>query len=255
MDWHTFCEQNTLILSFLGIGGILFLARQLSAHATKKRVHASAFSIALGLAAAYLGGALKHGSCGIADLAAFSGIGVLGGSALRDFTVVAVSYGADLKEFGRHKTETAIALFVGVSLSYFSALVISLAFGYRDAKELAVIASGAVTFIVGPVTASALGVTSNVVAISIAAGVIKSVLIMLLTPLAVKKLKLDSPKAVMLYGAMLGSTSGVTAGLMAVDERLVPYGTLSTSFYMGVGCLICPTILYSLTVLMVCPQP
>ena len=247
MDGSEFAGQNSLIFSLLCVGALMLTAQFLSRKVTGGRIHPSAFSIVLGLAAAYVGGLLAHGSHGLADIAAFSSIGILGGSALRDFTAVAVSYGADIKEFWKYKGEMVGALLFGVALSYFSAIAIALLMGYRDGKELTVLAAGAVTFIVGPVTASALGVTSNVVAISIAIGVIKSIAIMLLTPVAVRRLGLASPRFVMLYGGMLGSTSGVAAGLMAVDDSLVPYGTLATSFYMGVGCLLCPTILYSLT--------
>ena len=41
------------------------------------------------------------------------------------------------------------------------------------------IGAGAVTYIVGPVTGSALGASSEVVALSVAAGLIKSMLVMI----------------------------------------------------------------------------
>lgn len=49
--------------------------------------------------------------------------------------------------------------------------------GFTDAKSLTTIGAGACTFIVGPVTGAAVGASSEVIAISIAIGVIKSVLL------------------------------------------------------------------------------
>jgi hypothetical protein len=45
---------------------------------------------------------------------------------------------------------------------------------------------------------------------------------------------------------MLGTTSGVSAGLAATDPALVPYGALTATFYTGLGCLLCPSVLYLL---------
>jgi hypothetical protein len=42
----------------------------------------------------------------------------------------------------------------------------------------------------------------------------------------------------------MGTTSGVTAGLAATDPKLVPYGALTSTFYTGLGCLLCPSILF-----------
>ena len=43
---------------------------------------------------------------------------------------------------------------------------------------------------------------------------------------------------------MIGTTSGVVAGLAATNEKLVPYGALTATFYTGLGCLLCPSIFY-----------
>jgi malonate transporter MadM subunit len=48
----------------------------------------------------------------------------------------------------------------------------------------------------------------------------------------------------MIYGGIMGTTSGVAAGLAATDEKLVPYGALTATFYTGLGCLLCPSILF-----------
>jgi hypothetical protein len=50
----------------------------------------------------------------------------------------------------------------------------------------------------------------------------------------------------MVFGGLMGTTSGVTAGLAATDPKLVPYGALTATFYTGLGCLLCPSILFLL---------
>ncbi len=42
----------------------------------------------------------------------------------------------------------------------------------------------------------------------------------------------------------MGTTSGVAGGLAATDEKLVPYGAMTATFYTGVGCLLAPSVLY-----------
>lgn len=242
-----YLTKNSLVMSFLFIGGVMLLSQCISKYLTRGRIHASAIAIIVGLFIAYIGGVVTRGSQGIADVAVFSGVGVLGGAMFRDFTIIATSFGADLDEFKKYGRLGIIALFAGVTISFLIGLVVALVYGYRDLEELTVIAAGTVSFIVGPITATALGVTSEVVAISIAAGVIKSTAIMICTPLVAKHIGLNTPKAALVYGAMLGSTSGISAGLAATDERLVPYGAMMATFYLGLGCLLCPTLLYWLT--------
>lgn len=236
--------QNSFVMSFLFIGLVMAGCELLANRLFRGRVHASAIAIFAGLVAAYIGGRLTGGSKGIADVAAFSGVGLLGGSMMRDFTIIATSYGADLNEFKKCGKSGVIALFFGVLSSFVVGMIIAIAFGFRSPDEVTVIASGAVSFIVGPVTASTLGVTSEVVAVSIAAGVVKSIAIMIGTPIVGKYIGLTTPKAAMVYGAMMGSTSGVSAGLAATDETLVPYGAMMATFYLGLGCLVCPTLFH-----------
>ena len=112
---------------------------------------------------------------------------------------------------------------------------------------MSTIAAGTVTFVVGPVTGAALGANSTVIAISIAAGLIKSIAVMLLTPMLAKKIGLTTPQAAMIYGGLMGTTSGTSAGLAATDTKLVPYGAMTATFYTGLGCLLCPSVLYSIT--------
>ena len=64
------------------------------------------------------------------------------------------------------------------------------------------------------------------------------------TPFAAKLIGLNNPKSAMIYGGLMGTTSGVAAGLAATDERLVPYGAMTATFYTGLGCLLGPSVFY-----------
>jgi malonate transporter MadM subunit len=83
-----------------------------------------------------------------------------------------------------------------------------------------------------------------VIALSVGAGLIKSVLVMIGTPLVAPMIGLDNPRSAMVYGGLMGTTSGVAGGLAATDPSLVPYGAMTATFYTGVGCLLAPSVLY-----------
>ena len=72
---------------------------------------------------------------------------------------------------------------------------------------------------------------------------------MVLTPFVAKCVGIINPKMAMIDGGLVGSISGVSTGLAATDPELVPYGTMIATFYSGFGCLLCPSILYRLTTL------
>ena len=91
---------------------------------------------------------------------------------------------------------------------------------------------------------TALGAGSEIIALSIAAGLVKSILVMLITPLVAKYIGLDNPQSAVIYGGMMGTTSGVAAGIGAVDPRLVPYGAMPATFYTGLGCLAAPSLFF-----------
>ena len=116
--------------------------------------------------------------------------------------------------------------------------------GYTDAESMTTIGAGACTYIVGPVTGSAIGASSEVIAISIATGVVKTILVTIGTPIIAKKIKLDNPHSAIVFGGLLGTTSGVVAGLAATDSKLVPYGAITATFFTGLGCLVCPSVFY-----------
>jgi hypothetical protein len=43
---------------------------------------------------------------------------------------------------------------------------------------------------------------------------------------------------------MMGTNSGVMAGLAATDPKLVPYGAMTATFYTGLGCLLGPSVVF-----------
>ncbi|MCB1212198.1 MAG: malonate transporter subunit MadM, partial [Verrucomicrobiales bacterium] len=103
---------------------------------------------------------------------------------------------------------------------------------------------GAATYIVGPVTGTAIGASSEVVALSVAAGLVKAILVMIVTPFVAKPIGLDNPRAAMIFGGLMGTNSGVMAGLAATDPKLVPYGAMTATFYTGLGCLLGPSVFF-----------
>jgi malonate transporter MadM subunit len=94
------------------------------------------------------------------------------------------------------------------------------------------------------VTGGALGASSEVIALSIGTGVVKTIAVTILTPIFAKKIGLNSPPAAIAFGGIMGTSSGVAAGLAATDVKLVPYGAVTATFYTGLGCLLCPSIFF-----------
>ena len=170
--------------------------------------------------------------------------GVLGGAMLRDFAIVATAFEVDVVEAKKAGMLGVIALAIGTVVPFVIGAVVALAFGYDDAISMATIGAGAITYIVGPVTGAALGASSPVIALSIATGVFKAVLVMIGTPFVAKYIGLDNPRSAMAFGGLMGTVSGVTGGLAATDPRLVPYGALTATFHTGIGCLVAPSVLY-----------
>ena len=204
----------------------------------------SAVAIFLGLVFAYVAGINSGGEKGLADIKGFSVMSLLGGSMFRDFAIVSTAMGASFLLIKRTGWVGVLSLFLGIFVSFIGGMALAWMFGYHDAKSLATI--GACTFIVGPVTGAAVQASSDVIALSIAAGVVKSILVTIGTPWLAPYIGLNNPNTAMIYGGMLGTTSGVSAGLAATDPALVPYGALTATFYTGLGCLLCPSVLYIL---------
>jgi len=236
--------RNGIITAFLFVGIMVWFSYFLSEKLTKGRLHGSAIAIMLGLILAYWGGVITGGNQGLADISFLSGVGILGGAMFRDFAIVATAYGINTSELKEAGLAGVLSLFIGVLLSFVVGAYIAFAFGYTDPVSMTTIGAGAVTYIVGPVTGSALGAESDVIALSVAAGLIKSMLVMILTPLVASYIGLNNPRSALIYGGLMGTTSGVAAGLAATDPKLVPYGAMTATFYTGLGCLLAPSILF-----------
>jgi len=237
------CTKNGLVFSFMLIGIITLITYKLSG-LTKGKVHGSAIAIFAGLVLAYIGGITTGGSKGLASIPMFAGVGMMGGGMFRDFAIVSTAFGADLREIKKCGMVGVVSLLMGVISSFFVGAILAYFMGYPDVVSMVTIGGGVCTFVVGPVTGAALGASSEVIAISIAAGVVKSVLVMVVTPFVKNMVGLDNPQSAMIYGGLMGTSSGVAAGLAAVDAKLVPYGAMTATFYTGTGCLLCPSILY-----------
>ncbi|MFG6150370.1 malonate transporter subunit MadM [Halobacillus sp. B23F22_1] len=240
-------SENGLIVSFAVVGITIYLSYYLSDKLTRGRIHGSAIAIIVGLVLAYIGGISTGGENGLADIGIFTGIGLMGGGMLRDFAIVATAFGANLDEIKKAGLPGIISLVVGVILSFIVGVIIAFLFGYTDPVSLTTIGAGTATYIVGPVTGTALGASSEVIALSIAAGLIKSILTMIGTPFIAKYIGLNNPRSAIVYGGLMGTTSGVAGGLAATDPKLVPYGAMTATFYTGLGCLLAPSVLFLIT--------
>ncbi len=230
------------LVGALGTVALIMLFSYGVANAMGQKRMGSAIAIVIALALAYIAGKVTGGKAGISDVAYFSGFGLLGGSMLRDYAIVSTAFGVKIDNLKKAGLPGIVALLIGVLFSFFVGAAVAIGLGYTNPVDVATIGGGAVTFIVGPVTGTALGASSEVIALSIAAGVVKSVLTMIITPLIASKIKLDNPTAAMVYGGLIGTTSGVAGGLAATDAKLVPYGAMTATFYTGLGSLLCPSL-------------
>lgn len=231
--------DSGFVFSFLLIGVVMWLSFWIGQRFTNNKIPGAAIAISIGLGLAFFGE-----KKGLADIPVFSGLAFFGGTLLRDFSIVSTAMGASFIEIKKAGRTGIASLFIGVLLTFFLGGLIGYVFGYHDPKSFATIGAGACTFIVGPITGTAVGATSDVIALSIAIGVIKSVVVTIVTPILATRIGLNNPQSAMIYGGLIGTTSGVAAGLAATDTKLVPYGALTATFYTGLGCLLCPSILY-----------
>ena len=240
---HVFVEQS-LVTAFAAVGALMLVSNLVGKRLTRGRVHGSAIAIVLGLVLAYVGGRVTGGQKGVADIPALAGIGLMGGAMLRDFAIVATAFEVDVVEARRAGILGVVALALGTVLPFVVGALTAMAFGYHDAVSITTIGAGAVTYIVGPVTGAALGADSTVMALSIATGVTKAVMVMVGTPLVARLIGLDNPRSAMAFGGLMGTVSGVAGGLAATDPKLVPYGALTATFHTGIGCLVGPSLFF-----------
>lgn len=240
-------SEEGVVTAFATVGIIMYLGHLASKYLTGGRIHGSAIAVVTGIVLAYIGGRITHGHRGIADLSAFGGFALMGGGLFRDFAVTATAFNIDIAQAKRAGWVGFTALVLGTIIPFIIGVIVARAYGYSDPVTITTIAAGCVTYIVGGVTGTALGAASPVIAIAIAIGVLKAILIMIATPIVAPYIGLDNSRTAMAYGGMMGSISGVTAGLGAVNPRLIPYGALVTTFHTGFGCLVCPSILFLMT--------
>lgn len=236
--------DNPLITAFAFIGVVVWVSNQLSRHLTRGRVAGSAIAVLAGLALAYWGGLVTGKAKGLADITQFSGLALMGGAMMRDFTIVATASEVQVAEAKKAGWLGVIALVLGTILPFIVGVCVARAFGYTDPVILTTIGAGAITYIVGPVTGAAIGAPSDIIALSIATGVVKAIMVMIFTPVLAKFMRLNNPQAAMVFGGLAGTVSGVSAGLAATDRRLVPYGALVATFHTGFGCLLGPSVLF-----------
>ena len=236
--------HNGLVTAFALVGAVVLLAGQISRRLTLGRVHGSAIAIVIGLALAWWGGKLTGGHKGLADVSLFAGVGLMGGAMFRDFAIVATAFEVQAAEARKAGLVGAVSLLLGTVLPFVVGAMVARAFGYDDAVSMTTIGAGAVTYIVGPVTGAAIGASSDVMALSIATGLVKAIIVMVGTPIAARFLRLKTPRSAMVFGGLAGTVSGVSAGLAATDRKLVPYGALVATFHTGLGCLMGPSLLF-----------
>lgn len=234
----------SLVTAFTFVGGVVWLSYVVSKRVTRGRMHGSAIAILIGLLLAYVGGVATEGDRGIADIKCLAGVGLMGGAMLRDLAIVATAFGVRLDEFLKTGISGIVSLLAGVLVSFLIGALVAYAFGYQDAVSMTTIGGGAATYIVGPVTGTALGASSEVMALSVAAGLVKSMLVMTATPFVAKWIGLDNPRSALIFGGLMGTTSGVAGGLAATDEKLVPYGAMTATFYTGLGCMLGPSVIF-----------
>lgn len=236
--------HNGLVTAFACVGVAIWLAGILSRRLTFGHVHGSAIAIMIGLGLAYFGGSMTGGQKGLADFPLLAGIGLMGGAMFRDFAIVATAFEVQASEARKAGMIGVISLLLGTLIPFAIGALIARAFGYTDAVSMTTIGAGAVTYIVGPITGAAIGASSDVMALSIATGLIKAIIVMVGTPFAAKFMGLKTPRSAMIFGGLAGTVSGVSAGLAATDRRLVPYGALVATFHTGLGCLLGPSVLF-----------
>jgi len=240
-------KSNGLVLAFALVGVVMIVSMQLSKRLTFGRVHGSAIAILIGLILAYWGGIQTGGQKGLADVSLFAGVGLMGGAMLRDFAITATAFEVQVVEARKAGMVGVAALLLGTVLPFIVGACVAWSFGYRDAVSITTIGAGAVTYIVGPVTGAAIGAPSDIMALSIATGLVKSIMVMVGTPAAARFLRLRTPRSAMVFGGLAGTVSGVSAGLAATDRALVPYGALVATFHTGLGCLLGPSLLFFAT--------
>ncbi|MFC3881283.1 malonate transporter subunit MadM [Algoriphagus namhaensis] len=237
-------DSYGLIVAFLVVGLVMYFSEIISKKIFRSKIPGSAIAIFAGLVLGYIGGVFGGGEKGLSDIPVFKGVGFMGGGMFRDFTIVATAISASFFLIKKSGLAGMISLFLGLIIFFIVGVSLGWAWGFRDPVTLTTIGAGACTYIIGPITGAALGASSDIIALSIGIGVVKTITVTIFTPILAKRIGLNSEGSAMSYGGLMGTTSGVAAGLAATDPKLVPYGAVTATFYSGLGCLICPSVFY-----------
>ena len=186
--------KNALVTALAVTGLMMYVSHLLSKYLTRGKLQSSAIAITLGLVLAYFAGVYTEGTKGISDIAIFSGFALLGGAMIRDLAIASTAFEVDVKEVKKAGKVGMIALALGCVIPFVIGVVVAWFMGYRDPVSMTTIGAGAMTYIVGPITGTAIGASSEVIALSIALGLVNSVFFIVGTPIPAKFMHLQSPR-------------------------------------------------------------
>ncbi len=245
MNYIELFIKNGFIVALAVTGVILWISSWVSKRFSNDKIPGTAIAIFTGLVLAWFGGKASGGKAGISDIPLFSGFALMGGAMFRDFTIVSTAMGARFSEMKKAGLRGMIALILGITLAFTVGAILAVAMGYHDAESITTIGAGACTFIVGPITGGAVGAPTEVIALSIAAGVIKSIAVTIGTPWVARFVGLNNPQTAMVYGGLIRYYQRC-CGRARRHQSAVPYGAITATFYTGLGCLLCPSVFYLL---------
>ena len=98
-------DKNGLVFAFLLVSTIMYASYYIGKKLTNNKIPGAAIAISVGLLIAYFGG-----EKGVASIPAFSGMAILGGSMLRDFSIVSTAMGASFTEIKKTGFNNEIAI-------------------------------------------------------------------------------------------------------------------------------------------------
>ncbi len=124
--------DNPLIVAFAFVGLVIWISNQIAHYLTRGRVAGSAFAVLGGLALAYVGGALTGKTKGLADIAQFGGLALMGGAMMRDFTIVATASEVHVDEVKKAGWLGFLALVLGTVVPFIVGVGVAYAYGHRD---------------------------------------------------------------------------------------------------------------------------
>lgn len=82
------------------------------------------------------------------------------------FAIIAAAFGVDIYQVRRAGLAGGVALVLGALSAFVVGVAVARMSGYRDAVALTTIGAGVVTYTVGPVTGTAIGASSAVMALT-----------------------------------------------------------------------------------------